>query len=371
MNKNIVLVTMKGAGNYGTSLQSYALHKVLENTGYQISFLFKLPAHYGFKTYTKNIIESLHLIGVVRRIIHPHRNLKQKKLEKFYASNYNEINIYTKCQEKKLVERTDCFVTGSDQIWNTYYCFSPVFFLSFVDNKKRVAYASSIGTNSVKEEYKDEVKRQLLKFSHIGVREQEAVNVLSTLTGRNDICQVLDPTFLLEPKDWKVLSKDACYEEKLPQNYILCYLIGNNSWYKDQLIDVREKLGVKDIVILPAMENNDFTCDGAFVYPNAGPAEFIDLLQNAKCVCTDSFHATALCINHSIPFVEFLRFKDDDQKSQNSRIYDVLKHFDLMNRIYEKGSMKWTKSIDYQPIQEILNKDRQQSMSYLANAIEK
>lgn len=362
---------MKGAGNYGTSLQSYALLKVLDNLGYKVRFLYKLPTHYDIKTYIKNILEFLHLFGVVRKIIHPHRSLRQKKLEKFYASNYNEVNIYTKSQEKKLVKNTDCFVTGSDQIWNTYYCFSPVFFLTFVENKKRVAYASSIGTNNVKEEYREEVKRQLLKFSHIGVREQEAVYVLSSLTGRTDIRQVLDPTFLLEPREWKSLTKEARYEGKLPENYILCYLIGNNSWYKDQLVDVREKLGIKDLVILPAMENLDFTCDGAVVYSNASPAEFVDLLQNSKFVCTDSFHATALCINNSIPFVEFIRFRDDDKKSQNSRIYDVLEHFDLMNRIYKNDSMEWAKNIDYQPIQEILNQDRQQSLSYLVNSIEK
>lgn len=36
---------------------------------------------------------------------------------------------------KKMVSETDCFVTGSDQIWNTYNCFSAKSFLSFAGEK--------------------------------------------------------------------------------------------------------------------------------------------------------------------------------------------------------------------------------------------
>lgn len=371
MNKsNIVLVTMKGGGNFGTSLQSYALHKKLESLGYHVSFLHRLPTHYGYKEYLKYLLKILHLDGFAKRVIRPNRSLQQIKREQFDVSNFNEVNIYTKYQEKKLVEKTNCFVTGSDQIWNTYHHFNPVFFLSFVNSKKRVAYASSIGTTSIKDEYKEEVKKQLLKFHHIGVREYEAVGVLSALTGRNDIQQVLDPTFLLEPNDWGRLAKDAMYEEDLPQDYLLCYLIGNNTWYKEQLEDVKEKLGMKDIIILPSIENPDFACEGATIYRNASPIEFVDLLQRAKFVCTDSFHATALSINHSVPFVEFVRYRDEDRNSQNSRIYDVLNHFGLSNRIYREESSEWAKSIDYNPVQEILDHDREKSLSYLVHAIE-
>ena len=361
---------MKGGGNFGTSLQSYALHKKLESLGYHVSFLHRLPTHYGYKEYLKYLLKILHLDGFAKRVIRPNRSLQQIKREQFDVSNFNEVNIYTKYQEKKLVEKTNCFVTGSDQIWNTYHHFNPVFFLSFVNSKKRVAYASSIGTTSIKDEYKEEVKKQLLKFHHIGVREYEAVGVLSALTGRNDIQQVLDPTFLLEPNDWGRLAKDAMYEEDLPQDYLLCYLIGNNTWYKEQLEDVKEKLGMKDIIILPSIENPDFACEGATIYRNASPIEFVDLLQRAKFVCTDSFHATALSINHSVPFVEFVRYRDEDRNSQNSRIYDVLNHFGLSNRIYREESSEWAKSIDYNPVQEILDHDREKSLSYLVHAIE-
>ena len=37
--KNVVLVTWIGGGNYGTSLQSFALHKKLSDLGYKTSIV--------------------------------------------------------------------------------------------------------------------------------------------------------------------------------------------------------------------------------------------------------------------------------------------------------------------------------------------
>ncbi len=368
--RNITLVTWKGVGNYGTCLQSFALNYILRKFGYNVRFLPALPKSYSIVSSFKLIL-SCFGIKTLRDIIR-RRNLPPQdvKRETFQRDNFSEVSIYTKWQEKNLVAKTDCFITGSDQIWNTYYLFDKTYFLSFAGMKKRIAYASSIGTNSIKQEYRDKVKELLLRFNHIGVREQEAVRVLSELTGRKDIIHVLDPTFLLSPDDWKKMAVNAEYEIDLPEEYILCYLIGNNSWYKEDLQDVQTKTGVKNIIIIPSAENPDFSCEGAVIYKNACPVEFVDLLQKATFVCTDSFHATALSINHSIPFVEFMRFKDGDKTSQNSRIYDLLRHYGLMNRIYDKESDGWIAPIDYHVVQNILNDDRKQSMDYLINAIE-
>lgn len=359
--KTIVLVTWKGGENYGTCLQSFALYQKLCLFGYHVRFFSGSPEKYSLKFY----------INLIRfKIKIKKKTIQDKKREKFQSEVFNDIVPYTPWQEKKMVSETDCFITGSDQIWNTYFRFSPKKFLSFAGDKKRVAYASSIGTNSIKFEFKELVKQYLAKFSHIGVREEEAVKVLSELTGRSDIIQVLDPTFLLTPDEWKQVARKAIYEMQLPNDYILCYLIGQNDCYKEQLQDVRKKLGVENVVIIPAAENRSFSCDNTVVYNNASPIEFVDLLQRAKYVCTDSFHATALCINHSVPFVEFMRFMDDDKKSQNSRIYDVLAHYNLKNRIYSADSLEWTKQINYHEVQRILTQDRKKSTDYLVNAIE-
>lgn len=368
--KRIVLVTWLGRRNYGTCLQSYALHKKIESLGYHVSFLLPLPLKYNIKYHVAFILSKIGLLNTILNWVNPPENLQEVKRRSFQRKNINLIRIMTKRQEEKLLSSTDCFITGSDQIWNTYYFYNPFYFLSFVNKEKKIAYASSIGTNYINEKYKEQVKKFLMTFSHIGVRESEAVKVLSDLTGRTDIRKVLDPTFLLLPSEWRSIAKDAVYEEEIPKQYIFCYLLGKNANYKEQLRDVAQKTGIPNILIIPATENKSFYCEGAEVYLHASPVEFVDLLQKAKFVCTDSFHATALSINHSIPFVEFVRFKDDDEKSQNSRIYDLLNHYDLNSRLYSKDSVEWAMPIDYHHVQDILIRDREESMEYLVNAIE-
>ena len=56
--KKIVLVTWVGNGNYGTSLQSFALHRKLEMLGYKVSFLQNFPNTFGFKYKVNNILSN-------------------------------------------------------------------------------------------------------------------------------------------------------------------------------------------------------------------------------------------------------------------------------------------------------------------------
>ena len=371
--KKIVLVTWVGNGNYGTSLQSFALHRKLEMLGYKVSFLQNFPNTFGFKYKVNNILSSLGIdTKKIKETIRPQKQtLKQRKLADFISKNYSFYKpILSQSDLGELKASTDVFITGSDQIWNTAFRFTPFYFLDFAGDSKRVAYASSIGLNDFPKQHKPIVKELLSKFSHIGLREQTAVDIVSKLLGRADVVQVLDPTFLLNEVEWTEISDKATIEIKLPKKFIFCYLIGNNSWYKQQLGEVISATGIKNVIIVPAAENADFSIEGATVYENAGPLEFVKLIKESSFVCTDSFHATAISINLNKNFVEFMRFKDSDKVSQNSRIYDVLNHYQLMNRIYSDKTTEWSDGIDFKYSNIQLEEDRRHSLNYLINAIE-
>ena len=191
-----------------------------------------------------------------------------------------------------------------------------------------------------------DIKKLLSRFSHIGVREQTAVNAISALLQQDSIVQVLDPTFLLEAHEWKDLAKEADIEFKFPSKYILCYLIGNNTHYAEQLISVKRTYGIDDIIIIPAAENKSFHVPDSIVYTAAGPKEFVYLIQHAALVCTDSFHATAFSINMNTP------------------------HYNLRSRLYSLETDEWTKRITYTPVQTQLTEDRIKSTDFLINSIE-
>lgn len=367
--KRVYIITWLGNGNFGTSLQAFALYKKLSDCRFEVSHLMSFDTSFPWKSYIKYII-TLNGHLKLYQWYSALKSIKQKKLYFFNKKNYKIKYIYTKKQYQQLLKDADVFLTGSDQIWNTYHHYSPFLFLEFAHNVKRAAYASSIGTSDIPEQYRNVIKDHLSKFKHIGVREKSAVNVLSKLLQRQDIVQVIDPTFLLSSNEWIEVSNQASIEFKLPEKYILCYLIGNNPTYKQQIANIRSKTNIDNIIIIPACENPNFYLENSFIYTQAGPEEFVKLINHSSIVCTDSFHATAISINLSKKFIEFMRFSDTDKTSQNSRIHDLLEHYALTSRIYSTENEEWLKEIDYDIVQKVLNQDRKESMRYLIKAIE-
>lgn len=368
MSKNISIVTWLGYGNYGTSLQSYSLHRKLKDLGYNVNILSEY-SYTGKSSISERISNLLRQIKFNTRLYYL-QSTKLQKLHKFQKEKYNRKFILTGTQFEDMLTHTDVFITGSDQIWNTEHNYLPFMFLDFARDVKRVAYASSIGTNNIPEKYRDKVKNHLAKFSKIGVREKTAVKIISELLDRNDITQVADPTFLLTPKDWEDVSQEAFFEKEMPSKYILCYFIGNRPEYAEYLKKIKHTYGVDNVLLIPSKETPNIHLNDVTIYNDAGPCEFVRLIKDASVVCTDSFHATALSMNFSKNFVVFKRFADSDTSSQNSRIYDLLNEFGLSTRIYAPDVKDWKNIIQYTEIQKAINEKRTSSLNFLINAIE-
>lgn len=373
MKKNIGIVTWLGSGNYGTNLQAFALYKFISNHGYGCKYITEFnDKKWGLKSFIRSIIRHSNIWEwkeqcKIKKLKDARKYLK---LRSFLNDNINMEYIDTPWQYRRLLAETDVFCVGSDQVWNAYYHFNPFFFLNFAGDVKRISYASSIGTKDFPIEYQEPIKHLLNHFSHISLRELTGCQAVENLTGHKNIKKVLDPTFLLSASDWKEVSKQSQIEIDIPDDYILVYLIGDNKNYANQVNSLKQKTGIKNILVIPSAENADFQIDGAIVYHEAAVAEFIYLIAHASWVCTDSFHATAISINLSKNFTEFLRFKDSDRGSQNSRIYDVLETFKLQNRLYNEMQDMWSKPIDFKESHAILNRLRIDSTDWLINAIE-
>lgn len=376
MMRRVCIVTWYCSANFGTCLQAYALWRKLSDVGYDVrvsigvtqahlikDFLIRLLSPFGV-IWLKDYIEAKigHMDGQRKRL---------RIAQKWARQNFSVVQMNGSKKTANIIAGMDCFVAGSDQIWNTYYQFSPSLFLDFAQKKKRISYASSIGTAGINPEYAGDVARLLATFSHIGVRESSAVEVLSKLLSRNDIDQVMDPTLLLSKEDWMSISKGAggkVVDGNEP--YLFCYLLGSDERYVRQVEEVKNRMGLKHLVLVRSAENPSLNIDGACVVDEITPFDFIALLAHSGFVCTDSFHATAFALNLNKPFVEFLRFKDEDERSQNGRIVDFLSNYGLMGRIYGRKGESWTGAIDFRLVNEKLKRDRERSLKWLVDAIE-
>lgn len=366
--KHISIITWYSSGNYGTTLQAFALHRKLQDLGYKVSILRELEFNNKRKIITKYFLRKLGLLEYSKKRKFS-SNQKGLNIYNFIRQNINIKEVFTNKELKQYVSKTDVFITGSDQIWNAWFCFNPFYFLDFAGDKKRIAYATSIGTKSFPKKYEKEIKSLLSKFHRIAVRENSAVDLINNILGNNSCIQVADPTFLLTRDEWRDISSKAEIRITVPEQYILCYFIGNNESYQKQLEDVRRKIGIENVIIIPSLENPSFSIEDAIIYNEAGPYEFVNLIQNASLVCTDSFHATTISIISLVKFVEFKRFNDNDLKSQNSRIYDLLGHYNLSHLLYDENN-NWHESVDFRKIEETINHDREKSVNYLIESIE-
>ena len=380
--KHIAFVTWLGDGNFGTTLQAYALFTTFKKLGYAATYVWPFDLSWGsrLRRIPRRAVQiALGLFG-----LHPHRRssphpppsppLKAAKLNRFLAEEIPQIHIRSRKNLHTLLDTTDAFCVGTDQLWNTYYSKDTFMLLPWAENKKRISYATSIGTKDIAPDMRATYRQALLKFDHLSLREESGRSAVAQLTGRTDIETVLDPTLLLSPEDWRSVARHAEFEAPLPaipsKPFALCYLIGKVPSYAAQLAEVVRQTGLHRIIQLPSREAPAFSLPGALVYEAAAVREFVSLLDAASLVITDSFHATTLSILLEKPFVEFLRFQDHAPGGQNSRIHDLLSVFHLQNRLYAQDSVAWAEPLDYSPAASLLASARADSLAYLVNAIE-
>lgn len=424
----IKLVTFAPHPNFGTCLQGYALNHVMRKMGHDVEFIYNrrevkpVSLLTYMKTFVKRIMKDLIPTKMVKRLnekraakkkspvstiginrspyiisLPEHKilrqfsrlpfyhslarywyytNLQQYKVYKFtfLDGNFRMRRLFTKQDYADAVKDADLFVTGSDQIWNPF-CggYNPMMFLEFVDDgTKCISYSSSISQPEIHSSVKNRMAKALSKFSHIAVREQRSVELLNAMLHRTDVKLVVDPTYILTAKEWEEFGSKADLEFEVPKKYIFCYFVGNKraDVYERMVQDVKRFTGVDKVINLECY-NRQLTYGGGFTYQDAGPYEWVYLLQHASYVCMDSFHATAFALKFHKEFVHAMKNTDDETCSQNTRMYDIFKRYGLMYKNYNgDGSTEWQNPIDYNYVDGIIDNEVKDSLRYLKFAIE-
>ncbi len=367
MALKIALITIHWANNYGASLQTFAIIKALNKYGkvsvldYRNPYTSKGMSWIRFGSKPRDI---LRMSKDVFRLIPRYKVIK--KFENFSYKNFNLTNLLnTDSDFKKLENEFDVFVSGSDQIWNPKIInekgiIDTRYFLDFVTDKKKISYASSLGTYKYSEIEAEEVTPLLNSYDSIAVREQDSSIYLSELLHK-DVSHVLDPTLLHTKEEWlKFFDIDINQNE---EPYILVYALHKDKLLKEVVEKVVQELNFKVITIDQDPFTN-FKCDQHI--KDASPEEFIKLFSQAGFVITNSFHGTCFSVNFNIPFIV------TTPPSSINRIESLLKAVDIDERITIGGNLTAliNKNIDFDVINTNLNKLRSISDAYLLNAMQ-
>ena len=365
MKNKIAIMTWYAYRNYGTALQSSALFHIVRKIGYEVDFVSCLP---------KDGAVSKPKLNLVKRALN--------KLKKQYSSSERNnlfdvylrervsfTNICTSYPElHDLNNDYDAFICGSDQIWSPL-CYDRKYFLDFVENTdKMVAYAPSIGSTKIDDPIiRERMAQHISRFKHLAVREQQGADLIKELTGQ-DAKVVLDPTLLMNATEWDSFT-GVDEVRKIDGKYILCYFLGDEEKYMRYVRTLSKKSNIPYYVVPVTTRQKNM---GNIVPFEVGPSEFISLIRNAEYVVTDSFHGMAFSVNYNKPFSVFKRFKDNDPKNQNSRIFNLLQILGLEERLVDYKNIKNIQDMfecDFTEANQKLKDQRVYSSEYLKNAL--
>lgn len=362
--KKCAIITYHMSRNNGSFLQAYALQVAVKSLGHECKIVNYISSAQE-RVYSifqknnsfRNIIKNIFVLY--------HFSLIQKNREVFSCVQKQFLNLTERCTDEfelsQLEEKFDVFISGSDQIWNLdAWDYSDVYFLSFIQNKKKISYASSFGgcLSRISEKDKEKIQSLAQQYSAISVRENSGSVFLSNIL-QHDIPVVFDPTLLLRKEDYNCIASRHQYLGK----YIFLYSIFSlqmDTDFLEQVKNASKKLNLPVFIMYTG--NKAFLAKkyGFKLVKAIGPAAFLELIQNAEMVFTSSFHGTAFSLLYEKRFWVSKRCDD--------RIYTLLSLTETENRILQNNSII-EEPMNYDTINLRINQHREESYAFLKRAI--
>lgn len=345
-SKKVGIITLPGNFNYGNRLQCFAMAEVMRRVGREPHVLererlFPWPrcVYYLLKKMALRIAGKGNVLAeqmsTVGRINAFKRFASHIPTTVLRGEGFSSCNVY------------DCFVIGSDQVWNPNEIAHQEkwFFATFARPDQRIAVAASLGIDDfVDADQANRVARGIKGLSHVSVREKRGAELIRECAGveAEVIC---DPTLLLTAEEWRSVA-DGRLTPKEP--YVFTYLLGGAG---DEATTVLEL--VTDHGCIPVVPLSDRQKPGE---PDAGPAEFIDLIDHASHVVTDSFHAAVFSSILQVPLTIVHR---EGGASMFSRLEQLSQTLGIEEKVYGSPTYDFGKARDYDGVPEAINRERE------------
>lgn len=379
IEKQVGIITYHHNSNYGTMLQAIALQKAIQRNGYSSELInYEARPVAGmqlFKLRLKRLgVYVLHFTKYYT-LLNNKPNITAREV--FFEDFYKKYAVVGKTRYESIEElrnappRYKLYIVGSDQTWSPPITSSKeAFYLTFVPQESiKGSYGPSIGVSILEEKDKELLKDKLKDFKYLSCREKTGTRILSELLNK-PITTVLDPTLLLEEKEWLEMSDVTIDNVICEKPYILQYFLGSKSEHREFVKELSKKTGHK-IICLP-FDTLDMR-DSSVIKLYIGPAQFLRLIYNAAYVCTDSFHGTVFSVIFKRNFFSFYKHSYNHLYSENSRIYDFLDSINLTDRIVMDDQIASSLSleVDFDKVKHYLSKLKVSSEKYLLDMLSK
>lgn len=347
--------------NYGSALQTYALHKAInrispdEVQSIVLDYCPDILADKDVLNPMKNMWDMNAEAQERCRLSLPAIRENYKKFKNFYSSQYQlSTKKYTSknFNESLANEEIDGYVCGSDTIFSVpEFGFDDGFYANYQSMIGRsIAYAASFGDYDIDEKDIPELKKRLNNFKAIALREVDKKRLVENLFSA-PVYKVIDPTLLLGREDYDTIAVEPC--EVKP--YLLLYSRRPNP---EMDAFARKEAQKKKLNIVEISLSAHNGSEHSMRY-DAGVEEFLGLVKNASMVVTNSFHGMIFAVIFRIPFFIFSR------KLCDKKISELLNLFGIQNRKLITGQELTTSEIDYDAVHLRISDARKQSLATL------
>lgn len=353
----IDLITLQGVQNYGSVLQALATQSLFEELGAKVTVINYVKAPNRWENLSNswshgNPIKALAMVPTIHRW--------KEVFQKFNDDNLHiSEKIYTTDTDfEGYSSNADAFCTGSDQVWNSKWNEGvlPPLYLSFApEGSYKFAFSASFGQQRLSRDEVAQTKDLISQYRHISVREDSAVKILQEQYGYKNAVQTADPTLCVTPEFWRNYGKQG----PVDGDYILIYNLNRSRDFDNYAMQLSKRTGLK-LVRLCTRYDQFYRPGKSVLVPDV--YEFIGLIDGARYVLTDSFHATAFSMNMGTEpicvyphefggrLASFLRLTYSEQR----HVCDY-HDFDVVNR-----------PVDFGTVDLILRGERAKARNYLS-----
>ena len=369
--------------NYGSQLQSYATTVELKkrNIDYEIIRYKKkitpllltkaIPRLFNPVFINDRIIETFQkkLMLKLHSQLAEQNAVRNDAFNKFSENRFKKLSpIYYGYDElKKQSEKYTAVMVGSDQLWSPSGITSNFYNLMFAgDSYTKISYATSFGVSQIEQRYHKIYKNFLDRLNYVSVRENSGKVIVDKLS-INDAVVVCDPVILLDSDEWleEIPNKNLFNEP-----YIFAYFLGKSQEYRDEVTKFAKEKNLKIVTELHMDSYNKADRGfGDYTPFDIGPAEFVNLIRNAKYIFTDSFHGSVFSMLYKKQFSIFNRYSNDSVSSKNSRIDSFCETYGLNDRRFSGNINDVENAIDYDCVLEKVKNHRMLSKAFLDNAL--
>lgn len=356
----IDVITLQAVQNYGSALQAFATQEILKEFGCDVTIINYVREDVKYE----NLIQKWSNGNLIKSLVIFPTIMRWKRIFPRFCKDYLNLSdkSYTSVKDfEKYPLEADAYCTGSDQVWNSSWNqgIIPPLYLSFIPNDcYKFSFASSIGQSQLSISEVKDTKGYLKQYNKISVREESAKKILENQYGLENITHIIDPTLCVSGDFWRKYSG----ARKIKNDYILIYNLNRSKEFDKYAKELSRRTGLK-LVRLCTRYDQFYRTGRSVLIPEV--LDFVSLIDNAKFVLTDSFHATAFSLNlHTEPICIY-------PKEFGGRLENILKitgqtqrhvanyrDFDVIKR-----------SVDFNQVDKVLNAERKKARLFIGEVV--